>query len=134
MLNTLCDGLSLLATAAAHTPPAARRRPDWHPPRTVCGSTCSLVDDLGDLEHDLVGEGNAQLVGGLEVHHEVEGHRLLDGKVGGFGALEDAVYVVRGAAVHAGEIGAVRHQAPRLDEYSAGSHRGQPVRGREIPN
>jgi hypothetical protein len=44
-----------------------------------------LLDYLGDLEHDLVGEGDAERLGRLQSDHEVEGHGLLDGEIGGLG-------------------------------------------------
>ena len=57
-----------------------------------------LLDHLGGLEEDVPRDGEAEGLGGLEVDHEVEGRRLLHGKVGGLGALEDAVHVVRGTS------------------------------------
>src|SRR5436190_24226741 len=42
---------------------------------TVNLSNPSLLHDLGDLEHDLVGEGDAERLGGLHIDDEVEEHR-----------------------------------------------------------
>jgi hypothetical protein len=36
-----------------------------------------LLDDLGGLEQHVLGDGEAERLGGLEVDHEIEGHRLL---------------------------------------------------------
>src|SRR3954462_5368194 len=49
----------------------------------VTRANLSLLHDLGDLEHDLVGEGDPQLAGRLQVDHEVKGHGPLDREVGG---------------------------------------------------
>jgi hypothetical protein len=46
-----------------------------------CGALS--LDHLGDLEQDLVGERDAERLRRLQVHHEVEAHRPLDGQVGG---------------------------------------------------
>ena len=64
----------------------------------------ALLQDLGDLEHDLVGEGDAQLAGGLQVDHEVERHRLLDGEIGGLGAFQNLVYINSRAPIEVIEV------------------------------
>jgi hypothetical protein len=58
----------------------------------------ALLNHVRNLQHDLVGEGDAERLGRLEVHHELEGHRLFDGKISRLGAFENAVDVVGGAA------------------------------------
>src|SRR5215212_9537722 len=100
------------ATAAAHSRSVARRQPYWHPPRTLGGSVCPSLNDLGDLEQDLVGEGDPKRLGGLQVHHEVKGHRLLDREISGFRPIEDAVDIVGGAAVTRQQTGPVGHEPP----------------------
>src|SRR3954467_8223704 len=77
---------SMTARASAATTNQVR----WTMPilPTVTRANLSLLHDLGDLEHDLVGEGDPQLAGGLEVDHEVEGHGPLDREVSGLGAFK----------------------------------------------
>ena len=68
-----------------------------------------MGDLIGDLEHDLVGEGDAEGLGGPHVDHEVEGHRLLDGEVGGLGTFKNAACIEADLAIHGHEIGAIAH-------------------------
>src|ERR687888_223333 len=56
-----------------------------------------LLDDLGGLEQDRLGEGQPEGPGDPEVDDEVEGGGLLDREVGRAGALEDLVDVGGGA-------------------------------------
>jgi hypothetical protein len=56
--------------------------------RTVLGA---LLEDLGGLEQHVVGDGEAEGLGGLEVDDELELAGLLDRKISRLGAFEDAV-------------------------------------------
>jgi hypothetical protein len=50
-----------------------------------------LLNDLGGLEEDVLGDGEAERLRRLEVDHEVERGRLLDREVSGLGSSEDLV-------------------------------------------
>jgi hypothetical protein len=54
------------------------------------------LDDLVGPDQDRLGDREAERLSGLEVNDELELGGLLDGKVGGFGALEDSVDVASG--------------------------------------
>src|SRR3989454_12164216 len=56
---------------------------------------CSL-DDLIRSDQQRLRDRQAECFRGLHVDDQLERIRLLDGKVGGFGALEDAVPLARG--------------------------------------
>src|SRR3954471_1640656 len=99
---------------AARTPPAAREQPFRCSPRTDAGSASSSLDHLGHLEHDLRREGDAERAGRLHVDDEVEDRWLLDGEIGGLGALENTVCIVSGAAPQVLIVGTVAHQDSRL--------------------
>ena len=51
----------------------------------------ALVDDLIGPQEEGLGNGEPQRLGGLEIDHQLELVRLLDGQVAGLGALEDLV-------------------------------------------
>src|SRR5688572_12337290 len=74
----------------------------------------SLLDDLGGLEQDVRGDGEAQGLGRLEVDDQLELPWLLDREVGRLRTLEDAVYVVSDAAVRLRLARSVREQAACL--------------------
>ena len=48
----------------------------------LCAEETGLLDDLCSLHEHVRGDSEAKLPGGLEVDHEVELARLLDGGVG----------------------------------------------------
>src|SRR3954447_1096233 len=77
-----------------------------------CIAPGRLLDDLGGLEEDVWGDGEAERLGRLEVNKEIEDAGLLHRQVRGFGAFEDAVHIVGRAANHGERISAVAHQAP----------------------
>src|SRR5262249_44822394 len=52
---------------------------------------------LGGLEQHVRGDGEPERLGRLQIDREVELAGLLDGQVGGLGALQDAIHVVGGA-------------------------------------
>src|SRR3954447_5864240 len=100
----------LAAAPSAPTPAHPPRVPPGWPGLRLAqsdgGSACSL-DDLGGLEQHVLGDGEAESLGGLEVDDEVEGRRLLHGEVGGLGAFQNTVYIVGSAPMHGGQARAV---------------------------
>jgi hypothetical protein len=42
-----------------------------------------LLNNPGDLEHDVVRERDAERLGGIHVHDELKRHRLLHRQIGG---------------------------------------------------
>src|SRR4051812_39283571 len=72
----------------------------------VAGDTMSaaplrllLLDNLGGLLQDGLGDGEPQGLSGLQVDAELEPARLLDWEVSRLRALQDLVHVVRGATI-----------------------------------
>src|SRR5688572_20503583 len=74
-------------------------------------SAGELLNDLGRLEQHVVGDGEAEGLGRLEIDHEVEAHRLLNGQVGRLRALEDLVHVSGGASKHVAEVPSIADEA-----------------------
>jgi hypothetical protein len=52
------------------------------------GDAGPLWNYFRDLEHDLVVEDDAEGRGRLQIQHELEGHRLLDGQIGRLRGLQ----------------------------------------------
>jgi hypothetical protein len=50
--------------------------------------TTSLRDHVGRLEEERREDGQAERLGGHDVDHQLERHRLLDGRVGRLGPFE----------------------------------------------
>src|SRR6266542_778402 len=59
----------------------------------------------------------AEGLGSLEVDHQLELRRLLNGEVGGLSTFEDLVHVACGTAEIVGEFRAVAHQAAPCDMF-----------------
>src|SRR5437899_8690944 len=74
----------------AHTVSQASAR------RGTCA--CSSFNDLIRPPQNRLRDRDAECLGRLEVDHQLELHRLFDGKVGGLGAPEDLVDITGGAA------------------------------------
>src|SRR5262249_14648112 len=68
----------------------------------------------------------------LEVDDELELARLLDGKVGRLGALENPVHVGRGAPKHLRDVGAITEESTRVRELPPGRDGGEACSGRQI--
>ena len=62
----------------------------------MLGSPLSLLDDLIRAQQKLPRKAEPKRLGRLEVDDHLERARLLNGKIGRFGALEDPVDVGRG--------------------------------------
>ena len=62
------------------------------PPRSVMKSDVSF-DQLVGAQEERLRNRQADLLGGLEIDHQHEFGRLLDGEIGGLGALQDPIDV-----------------------------------------
>src|SRR5215470_10426837 len=71
------------------------------------GPPVSLDDGVGAYQ-DRLRNCHAQRSSGLHVDHQLEPGRLLDGKIGGLGAVQELVHVHRRMTKHVGEAGAMR--------------------------
>jgi hypothetical protein len=65
----------------------------------------------------VVGDGQAEGLGGVHIDHKLEGHRLLDGQGRGLRAVEEPVHVVGGAAVQVNPAHAVGRRPPGFDQF-----------------
>src|SRR5262249_15062350 len=70
---------------------------------------------------------DTDLVGGLEVDHQLKFRRLLDRQIAGLGTFENFVHVITSAPVFIREVPAVGHEATSLYSFSAEVHRRQPA-------
>src|SRR5262245_16812018 len=86
------------------------------------GPPLTLADAFGAYK-DRLWNCHAQRSSGLHVDHQLEPGRLLDGKIGGLGAVQELVHVHRRMTKHVGEARAVRHHAPRVDELESDADR-----------
>jgi hypothetical protein len=76
----------------------------------------------------------AESLGGFEIDHEFETHRLLDRQIGGFGSLEDSIDVVSHALVALALVASAGHQASAGDKFSPVGHRRQPMSCHQLRN
>jgi hypothetical protein len=74
----------------------------------------ALLDDLVRPQQQRLRNRDPERLGRLEVDDQLELRRLLDGKVGGFGALEDPIHVGGGLPVGIENARPVRHETPGL--------------------
>jgi hypothetical protein len=102
-------------------------------------STLSLPQDAARSFDHLVGtgersgrEGDAKGLRGLEVDDKLELGGLLDGEVGGRGALQDLVDVDRGAPSEIRETRTIGEQAAGLHPIIRCIHGGQTLLHREV--
>src|SRR5215207_4621509 len=91
-----------------------------------------LLDHLGGLEQDVVGNGEAERLGCLEVDDELKRRRLLYWKIGGLGPFEDLIHVGGGAPPLRGHRYPVRHEAALLRKVSKVRDRRQPTPERQV--
>src|SRR5216683_1870815 len=90
-----------------------------------------LADGLGVLTPKPV-DGQAERLRGLEVDNQFERSGLLDGQVGGPGALENLVDVASGTSLHLGSIYSIGHEAAWLNKDPELIDCRDPMRGRKI--
>jgi len=69
--------------------------------------TASLFDHFVRADHEGQRHVDAERFGGFEVDDQLESRRLLDGEIGGFGALEDLVYIHRAASKQVVDVRAI---------------------------
>src|SRR5262249_47401856 len=85
--------------------------------RTMCKTRtlASLFDHLVGEREQLGRNVEAQHLGGLEIDDQLELGRLLDGEVGGLGAFQYLVHVLRSASIDLPAFRSVGHQSAGLD-------------------
>ena len=86
---------------------------------------CSFDDSVRPRQH-VRRDREADLLGGLEIEHQIELDRLLYREIGGFCALENLVDEYRGAAKQVVGICSVGHQAAVFDVIGPWIH-GRPA-------
>src|SRR5215813_302929 len=101
------QGLALLA-------PGPLQREVRRPLDSRCSHDRGLPYDLVRPLEQPLRNRQAQRLRGLEIDHQLELHWLLDGQVGGLGALQDLVDVRGGTSVEITEARPVRHETPGL--------------------
>src|SRR5262249_14508085 len=73
-----------------------------------------------------------QCLGGLEVDHEVELCRLLDGEVSRLRTFQDSIHVVRSAPIYGGKVCPVGEESSGLSKVLVQRDNGQQVLRRQI--
>src|SRR5262249_48876255 len=76
----------------------------------------------------------ADLLGCLQIDHQLELNRLLNGEIGGFGAFQNLVRVGGGTSEHFGNARAVIYETTFLHILSLVVHRREPALCRELYN
>src|SRR5207245_1727759 len=99
-----------------------RSPPDYSP-----GRAWLLLDHLVGASDDGLRDRKAEGLGGLEVDHQLELGRLLDGQVGGLRAFQDLVHVNGRAAERVGTAGSIGHEAASVDVLPLCIHGRQPI-------
>src|SRR6266446_5649947 len=92
----------------------------------------SSFDDLIRTNQQRLRNRQAERLRRLQVDDEFELRGLLDGKVGGLGALEDLIDEVCGAPPQVSDIDPVRHEPASIYELPIPIHRRQPALGRKV--
>src|SRR5437867_3188637 len=101
---------------------ALRSRPRW---------SSTLLDHVVRPHQDRLRDRQAEGLRGLQIYHELEFRRLLDGEVGRLRALEDLVHVGGGAPEEIGKAHTVGHEPPGLHELALWMHYRQPALDRD---
>src|SRR5262249_9391235 len=78
--------------------PRARQSPRGSSRWDSCAALSALFDHLIRPQQQRLRDRQAKRLGRLQINHQLELGRLLDGQVGGLGALEDLIDIDRGAA------------------------------------
>ena len=78
------------------------------------------------------GNRDADLFRCLQIDRQLELYRLLDGHVGGVGALKNTIYVISGAIEGWCRSGPSAHEAALLDKISQVKNARQPVVRRKL--
>src|SRR4051794_21976075 len=81
-----------------------------------------LLDELGGLEQDLLGDREVEGLGRLKVDDEFKRGGLLDREVSRQGPFEDAVHIVGGPTPEVGDARAIGHQPASFYEVSPLRH------------
>src|SRR5262249_19096332 len=84
-----------------------------------------LLDYAVCLKEDCLGNCDSERLGCFEVDHEFKRRRLLDGKVGGFGAFENLVHVRRSAGQYLVCIWSIRHEPANFHKWTTFIHCGK---------
>src|SRR4030095_3861592 len=71
------------------------------------GQTAALLNNVVCSHEDRLRDRQAQRLRGLEIDHQLEFGRLLDGELRGLGPLEDLVHIDRGAPEVCWHVGPV---------------------------
>src|SRR5262245_5028849 len=90
------------------------------------------LDQLISLCDELRRHFEPERLGGLEVDHQLELRGLLDGQVGGLGALQDLVHIGGSAPKHISKVRSIGHKAPGIDKLPPKVHGRQPVLCRQV--
>src|SRR5881296_1230538 len=93
----------------------------------------TLMNNLVCSQEQRLRDRQPQRLGGLEVDHELEFRRSLDGEISWLGTFEDLVHKIGCAAIIVREIHAVANRAASLREYCVPG-RGEPLLRGEIRN
>src|SRR5262249_53895208 len=103
----------------------------------MCFFICAfsyLTNDLRRPRQYVRWNRNTDLLGSLEIDHELELRRLLDGQFSGLGSLQDSVHVIREARVAVRLVCPVEHKPADIYGWSAAVYRRQTVLQCEIRN
>src|SRR5215510_15748063 len=103
--------------------------------------SCSLFTSHPYLSHHLVCSGQhvrwdrqTDLLRGFQIDDELELRRLLHGKIGGLGSLQDLVHICSGTPVQVDNVRAVAHKTPSLYIFWKRVYRREPAFYCEVCN
>src|SRR5215475_11406270 len=75
---------------------------------------CVLLNHLIRSRQHIRRNRQADLLGGFQVDHQLELHRLFHGEFGGLGAIEDLIHVGGRAPIQITDDGSIGHKAALL--------------------
>ena len=96
--------------------------PLWLALNRKIGNRKSL-DQLGRSGEHLWRNRQADLFRSFQIDHELELRRLLDGKIGRLGSLENSVHVISDAPVALREVGPVGHEPTGIYKFPSDVYR-----------